>query len=215
MKQIVSNQERNRLDARVAETEQCTSTQIVLGVIRRSDVYAELPWKAFAFGASSAGLILLLLFWRFHDRYPDVSALAMVAGMLASGALPALLSVMMPRFARCFLAGYRAEAEVQQYAQSLFLERELFATGNRRGILLLVSLFERRVVVLPDRGLDARLTAEHKRAMIEAMTPFLKHRQIGKAFDAGLDALSRILTTPSRETRRNELSDRMIEEEGV
>ncbi len=30
---------------------------------------------------------------------------------------------------------YRAEAEVQQYAKSLFLDRELFATRKRRGIL--------------------------------------------------------------------------------
>lgn len=214
MKQILSDQERSRLDARVAETEQRTGTQIVLSVIQRSDVYAELPWKAFAMGTSAAGLILLLLYWRFHDRYPDDQAVIMVAGILASGAFLALLSVIMPRFAKCFLSGYRAEVEVQQYAQSLFLGRELFATEKRTGILLLVSLFERRVVILSDRGLDARLTEEDRRCMIAAMTPFLKRRQIGQAFDAGLDSLSRMLATISSEARNNELPDDIIEEEG-
>jgi len=51
--------------------------------------------------------------------------------------------------------------------------------------------------------------------MIEAMTFFLKRKQIGQAFDAGLDCLSRILTTTAREVRDNELPDGIIEDEGI
>lgn len=215
MKQIVSDQERSRLDERVAETERRTGTQIVLSVIQRSDSYAELPWKAFALGASGAGLILLLLYWRLYDWYPDVSARIMVSGMLSCGALLALLSVMLPRFAKCFLSDNRAEAEVRQYAKSLFLDRELFATRKRRGILLLLSLFERRVVILPDRGVDDRFGEADVQNMIAAMTPFLKRKQIGQAFDAGLDCLTRILTTASPEACNDELPNEIIEEKGI
>jgi len=214
MKQIVSDQERSRLDERIAETERRTGTQIVLSVIQRSDSYAELPWKAFALGASGAGLILLLLYWRLYDWYPDVSARIMVSGMLSCGALLALLSVMFPRFAKCFLSDCRAEAEVRQYAKSLFLDRELFATQERRGILLL-SLFERRVVILPDRGLHECFSEEDVEKMIAAMTPFLKRKQIAQAFDAGLDSLTRILTTASPEARKDELPNEIIEEKGI
>lgn len=215
MKQILSDQERSRLDVRVAETEKRTGTQIVLTVIQKSDAYAELPWKAFALGASLAGLILFMMYWRFHDWYPDVPALFMVAGILLCGALLALLTILIPRFAKCFLSGYRAEVEVRQYAKSLFLDRELFATEKRTGILLLVSLFERRVVILPDKGLDKRLQEEDRGNMIAAMTPFLKRKQISQAFDAGLDYLFRLLTTPSQEAHNNELPDEIIEEEGI
>lgn len=215
MKQIVSDQERSHLDGRVAETEKRTGTQIVLSVIQRSDAYAELPWKAFALGASAAGLILLLLYWWLYDWYPALPALIMVAGILGCGALLALLSVLFPRFAKCFLTGYRAEAEVQQYAKSLFLDRELFATRKRTGILLLVSLFERRIVILSDKGLDGHVHEEDRRTMIAAMTPFLKRKQISQAFDAGLDSLSSILTNTSKEAADNELSDEIIEEEGL
>ena len=86
----------------VAETEKCTRTQIVLTVIQRSDVYAELPWKAFALGASVGGLILLLLYSQFYDWNPNVPALMIVAGILACGALLALLAIMIPRFAKFF-----------------------------------------------------------------------------------------------------------------
>ncbi len=215
MKPTLSDHDRRRLDARVAEAEKRTGIQIVLSVIRRSDSYAELPWKAFALGASAAGLILFLLYGSSFDWYPDVTPLLMVTGILASGAAFALLGITIPRFAKFFLPDSRAEVEVRQYAKTLFLDRELFATQGRRGILLLVSLFEHRVVILPDKWLAQRLTEEHVRNMIAAMTPLLKRKQVTQAFDAGLDYLSGVLTTASPEIHGDELPNAIIEEEGI
>lgn len=215
MKEPLSDQDRKHLDARVLDTEKRTGTQIVLSVIQRCDSYSELPWKAFAMGASTGGLIQLLLYWRFYECYPDQPVLVMVAGMLACGALPALLTMMIPRFAKCFLSGFRAEAEVHQYAKSLFLDRELFSTRNRTGILLLVSLFERKVVILPDKGVYEHLKEEDIRSMIAVMTPFLKRNHISQAFDAGLDYLSGKLTKASQEAFNDELTNEIIEEKGI
>ncbi|MBL6956391.1 MAG: TPM domain-containing protein [Chlorobium phaeobacteroides] len=215
MREQLSDHDRRRLDARVAETEKLTRTQIVLSVIQRSDSYVELPWKAFALGASSAGLIILVLYWRFFALYPDLPALVMVVGMLACSAFLALLTVMIPRFAKWFLSDYRSEVEVEQYAKSLFLDRQLFATRNRTGILLLVSLFERRVVILPDKGLEERLQEEDIRNMIAAMTPLLKRKQIARAFDTGLDYLVEKLTVASPEGHDDELPNEIIEEKGI
>ena len=215
MKLKLSDNDRNRLDLRVAETEKRTQTQIVLTLIQRSDTYEELPWKAFALGASISGLLLLPLVWLLYDWYPHVISLITVVGILACGALLALLTIIFPRFAKYFLSDHRAEVEVQQYAKSLFLERELFATQKRTGILLLVSLFERRVVILPDKGLDDRLKEDDVRNIIAAMTLSLKRKQISQAFDAGLDHLSRILTTTAPYAGDDELPNEIIEEDGV
>jgi len=54
------------------------------------------------------------------------------------------------RFGRLFIRSDRMEEEVHQRAQVVFLARELFATPGRDAILVLVSLFERHVVVIPD-----------------------------------------------------------------
>ena len=215
MKQTLSDQARRDLDARVTEAEERTRIQIVLAVIHRCDTYTELPWKAFALGASVAGLLVIILDWRLYDWYPQVTALIMVAGILGCGALLALLTVLVPRFARCFLSAHRADVEVQQYAKSLFLERELFATPKRKGILLLVSLFEHRVVILPDSGLNEQLKEYNIRDMIAVMTPFLKRKQISRAFETGLEQLTRILTTAASDAEDDELSNEIIEEEGV
>ena len=47
------------------------------------------------------------------------------------------------------------------------------------------------------------------------MTPLLKRQQISQAFEAGLDYLSRILTTVCQESSNNEFPNAVIEDEGI
>jgi Predicted membrane protein len=215
MKKILNNQERSRLDKRIAEAEKRTGAQIVVAVIKRSDSYSELPWKAFALGAAMVGLSIsavdmLRPGWAF-----GTSVLFTVATTLAAGIASALFCVYLPRFARLFLDAHRAEAEVRQYAESLFLSHELFATSRRTGILLLVSLFERQVILLPDTGLNKRLSRKAMQKIIAQMTPLLASGQVTRALENGLIKLAGILTvkTPGK-SRKNELRQEIIEEKG-
>jgi putative membrane protein len=215
MKQTLSDHDRNRLDGLIVDVEKRTNTQIVLAVIQRSDSYAELPWKAFALGASIAGLLIFVLDLLSYGWYPRVTVLIAVAGTLAGGAVFALLTVLIPGFAKRFLSSFRAEVEVRQYAESLFLSKELFATSNRTGILVLVSLFERKIVILPDKGLSDQLTNDAMQSIITAMTQLLKRNEISRAFESGLEQLSHTLETSVQGKGENELSDEIIEEKGV
>jgi len=220
MEQILTDHDRNKLDKRIAEAEKRTKAQIVLAVINRSDNYAELPWKAFALGVSLAGLLVFILDLVLGNWTAHMIVLIAVAATLALGAVCALLTVFVPGFAKCFLSSHRANMEVRQYAESLFLDRELFATSWRTGVLLLVSLFERQVFLLPDKGLADRLTGEAMRDIIAQMTPLLAHNEINLALEEGLEELSRVLESSAQgraacTTDANELPDKIIEEKGV
>ena len=61
MKHLLSETDRTLLDKRIAETEKQTGAQIVLASVLRCDSYAEIPWKAFALGASIASLATVFL----------------------------------------------------------------------------------------------------------------------------------------------------------
>jgi len=219
MKQILSDQDRSRLDRLIAEAEKRTKAQIVLAVIRRSDAYPELPWKAFALGASAAGFSAFVLDSLSTHWPPQVTALIAVAAALGTGAAFALLTVLVPGFARFLLPDHRAGTEVRQYAESMFLGRELFATSGRTGILLLVSLFERKVVLIPDKGLGDRMTADAMRNVIAQMVPFLAAKDVFSGLETGLERLSQVLETAAPGTPGsrggNELSDFIIEEKGA
>jgi len=203
------------MDARVAETEKKTGAQIVLAVVEKSDSYPELPWKAFALGAAAAGLAVSVNGMTRHVWHSGAETLTGAALMLAAGVTAALMCAYWPAFARLFLDARRASAEVRQYASALFLSREMFATRRRTGILLLVSMFERNVVVLPDRGLDQRLGQDALNVIITRMTASLKRGRVAQALEEGLAALVDLLAgTAPGEPGENELADGTVKEKG-
>ena len=215
MKKILNDQERSRLDKRIAEAEKRTGAQIVVAVIQRSDSYSELPWKAFALGVSVAGLLVFIFDLLWPGWYSQTAMLIFVVTILITGIISALLSLYISKFARLFLATHRAEVEVRQYAESLFLSHELFATRRRTGILLLVSLFERQVILLPDTGLNKRLSRKAMQKIIAQMTPILASGQVTRALEQGLLRLEEILiVTATGESGKNELPEEIIEEKG-
>lgn len=216
MKHILNEQQRLQLDQRIVEVEKKTGVQIVLAVIERSDAYAELPWKAFALGSSVAGLGAVLLNLLRPGWHSNLTVLFAVVATLATGAACALLSIVLPAFARLFLAAHRAEVEAKQYAESLFLSRQVFATRGRTGLLLLLSMFEQRVVLLPDSGLRKRLSREAEQAVVDSITTSLVTGSVSAALANGLAGLEQILAaTATGAARENELPNAIIEKEGV
>jgi putative membrane protein len=215
MKYKLTEQEQQFLNTRVAEAEQRTGAQIVLAVVGRSDSYPELPWKAFALAASAGGFAAVLSDHMRASWHAPETVLVTAAASLIAGATAALLVAAWPGFARLFLDRTRAEAETLQYAESLFLKRELFSTTGRSGILLLVSLFERQVVVLPDAGLAKRLGRDGLASIIRRMTTLLVDGRVSGALDQGLVALEELLAATAPLTpAKNELKDAVVQEDG-
>ncbi len=216
MTPFLSDQERTKLDQRVADAEERTGAQIVLAVIGRSDNFAELPWKAFALGAAIASPAAAVIAVLRSAWAVGPAVLLVVVATLGAGAFCALACIARPSFARLFLSPHRAEVEVRQYAQSLFLERELFATRGRTGVLLLVSMFERQVVLLPDTGLEPRLSEEASQEIVRHMTAALAVGRVGRALEDGLAGLENALAASATgQSRENELPDTIVEEEGA
>jgi putative membrane protein len=156
-------------------------------------VYPEIVWKAFALGASLAGLAVSVCEVLSPSWTATGAALVDALAILGAGAVSAVLTLYLPGLARLFLRRTRAELEVRQYAQLQFLSREMFATPDRTAILLLTSLLEHEIVLLPDRGIAERVPAAAWDAVIARMQPLLRSRQTAAAVLAGLDALGEIL----------------------
>ena len=174
---------------RVAALESATGVELVAAVIARADSYPEIPWRAFALGASfaAAAAVARALLEPGWESFAAVAETAVA--MLAAGAAAALLTVWVPPFARLFLPRARRQAEVLQHAQAMFLEADLHRTRRRDAILLLVSLFEHEVVLLPDRGIRDRLSGDRLGPALAAVTARLASGQLQ---DALLDGIARL-----------------------
>lgn len=210
--------EAQAVEAAVARIEARTGVQIVTAVVGKSDTYVELPWKAFALGASLAAFAGVAAdLWR-PQWVTAATPLVDAVTVLAAGAALALLAMFVPPFARLFLRVHRAEVEVRQHAQSLFLRRQLFSTPARTAVLILVSLFERRIEILPDTGLHARITEDDWGAVIARMTPALRQASAARALEEGLAAAETLLIArgfAAGGATANALPDAPIEERGV
>lgn len=214
MNQILTDKDRTILEKRVVEIEKRTRAQIVLALVEKCDIYSEIPWKAFASGVSVSGLLVFLVDILRIRWITDTVIIFSIAGILAAGALFVLLTILFPGFARLYLSANRKETEIKQYAESLFLSRELFATEGRRGILLLVSRFERQVLILPDKGVRDRLSTDVIKKIISNMSVYLIKNEIRKAMETGLDELNTAINPPLEGVPDiNELSNEIIGEE--
>jgi putative membrane protein len=89
------------------------------------------------------------------------------------------------------------------------------STRGRTGILLLVGLFERRVVVLPDAGIAARLNAGAIGGIASVMTCAMKSSGVAGALEAGLTRLEELLpgTSLASSAGIDDLPNRLIEED--
>jgi len=199
---------------RTAAVEKATGVEVVAAVIARADSYPEIPWKAFALGASVAALAAVgfALFDPGWEAFRAVAGTALA--VLAAGASAALATVWIAPLARLFVPRARREAEVLQSAQAMFLESGLTRTRRRDGILVLVSLFEREVVVLTDIGLQDRLVPAALAPVIAAITARLKRGQLRDALEDGLARLEETLVARGFRPQAgdtSELSDAVIQ----
>ncbi len=179
------------IEARVAQVEARNGVEVVTALVARSDGYPEVAWKAFALGVAIAALVFVALDALRPDWTTAHHTWLGVSSILAAGAISALFAIAVPEYTRLLLGRPRAAAEVRQYAQALFLERQLFRTRSRNGLLLLASLFERHVEIVADIGFDGRVDDAAWQTVVLAMTPPLRE---GRTADAFLRALERIDT---------------------
>jgi putative membrane protein len=191
----LSDPDKQRIDAAVKAVEARTGAEIATAVVVKSDDYPEIPWKAFALGASLVALTRVLLAV-FAPRWGAGSGAAVLADMtaiLGGGAFLALLAIRSSSVGRLFVGHVRAEVEVRQHAEGLMFRRELFSTRDRNAVLILVSRFERQVVILPDRGVAAALPADALRAVIAKMAPLLRDGRACDALCVGVDEVGKLL----------------------
>lgn len=213
----LSEKERQEINTLVARFEADTGIQTVAAFIGKADAHPEIPWKAYALG-SALGALGLATDASLLPQWAQTHIAAFYAmAILGSGAVFSIIAAFVPPIGRLFLNRLRAQGEARQYAQALFLERELFRTAERCGVLLLVSQYERAVVILPDSGLAPACGGADLDRAIAAMMPLLSRGQTVAAFEAGFGSLKTQLGGAGGRFSRsaqNELADAVVVETG-
>jgi putative membrane protein len=153
---------KKRVAEAVADAEACTSAEVVVVVCRTSARWREVDLAVGA--AASFGVLLLLL---FHPRPIAVEIMPVDVALSFLGA--AVLSASIAPFKRALLPRARVADQVRRAAKAAFVDQGVSRTRGRTGILVYASTFERRVEVVADVGVDAKLLELQTKALAASL----------------------------------------------
>jgi putative membrane protein len=86
-----------------------------------------------------------------------------------------------PAVKRWLAGGDLLDLRTRQRAERAFLEEEVFRTRDRTGILVFLSLFEHRVVVLGDAGINKQVEQRHWDGIIQSIVAGIRAGRPGEA----------------------------------
>lgn len=171
--------------AAVVEAEARTSGEIVPYVVPESDDYTGALWKGAALGAL-AGPLLAEAIYLWGDFWGGALPLWLVLPAAVGAAAGFLLAALVPAVKRWLAGGDLLDERTRQRAEMAFLEQEVFRTRDRTGILLFLSLFEHRVVVLGDSGINQKVDPGQWDDIVRTVVSGVR---AGRAREALVDAI--------------------------
>lgn len=199
---------------RVGRAEGSTRGEIVPYVVDASDDYPEAYWTAAAAGALLAPLVA----WALHGAaglWGGHWGLWMTLPPLTGAAAGWLAVRLVEPLRRAMVATEELERRVRLRAAAAFVDEEVFATRDRTGILLFVSLFEHRVLVVADAGIEARVAQPEWDSIAGNVAAGIRAGRAGEALAEGVSRCGELLSRPGLEPRRDdadELSDHVRRE---
>ena len=85
------------------------------------------------------------------------------------------------------------DRNVRRRAEAAFLHEEVFRTRDRTGILILVSLLERRVAVLGDAGINAAVEQKEWDSIVAGIVAGIRAGTPARALAEGIGACGHLL----------------------
>lgn len=193
------------LSVEIAKAEDRTSGEIAVVVLERSDRHPAAHWI-------SGALFLLVGSAMLTQWMPWEHPAWFFACQLGLGLGGALLALAVPGFRRGFVTEERASEMAEEQSIQEFYALGLQDTDDRTGVLLFVSLFERRVIILGDDGIDAKIDAKHWEGVRNAVLDGVKQGQLQQGLQKAVQDLGRVLHEhfPVTGNNPNELPDHVI-----
>ncbi len=117
-----------------------------------------------------------------------------------------------PGLQRLFLLPKEIEERVQDAAISAFYSEKLYATKEQNGILIYISVLERKVWVLADHGINTKIDQSQWDEIVMALTAKIKTGSQCDAICTAVEKIGSILTVhfPIQENDTNELHNLII-----
>jgi len=187
---LIDPTDRLRLERAVLEIEEKAEAELIVTVLRRCDRYEGACWRSAAWLALVAGAAASLV--------PGAPGALTWCATVVGGVLGLLLGRLGP-VQRALVPTAVIEEAVAEAAWNAFAHSGLNRTPGRAGVLLFIALFERRVIVLGDEGIDRhRGPHESWQNAADAVARGAERGDLTAGLEAGIRACGELVTLHAR-----------------
>lgn len=209
MKDIFSDQDRERIREAIARAEERTSGEIVPVVVPMSDSYEVAIWKGGALAAIVALGIAMLIFhfyqgWGFAWLHTGWGTAFLT---LAAGVSGGLAGAFIQPLKRLLSGADDMTRAVHRRAMKAFVDEEVFATRDRTGILIFISLLEHRIEVLGDSGINEIVSPDEWVEVVEQIRTGIRRGNVAEGLITAIDTCGRLLEKSGVEIREDDADE--------
>ncbi len=213
---LLNSDEKKRIGDAVLAAEANTGGEIVTAIIPESDDYAfrELLF-AIATGIITFIVLALMiapfnkllgrLFW---IESAALLPLSMGAVSLTIGTISYVL-FQIPAMDRLIVGSHAMADAVRNRALRHFVESAAYDTVDRTGVLLFISILERRVELIADKGINAKVAPDTWDRIVSSLIRGIGEKQTAEAIVSAVKEIGIVLAehVPPRPDDENELTD--------
>ena len=208
-------EEREQIALAVRAAEQHTTAEIVPMIVERSGLYRETQHRV-GLGLALViltGLLTFDMLWLPWGWHASNAAWLLLPTVLAYGA-GAWLGTL-PLIIRQLTSAERMRHKVKLRAERAFAHHALAQTRERTGVLIMVSLLEHQMYVLPDNPLFQRIPMDRWSGVVQAGIGRLQAGDIVSGLCQAIQACGLLLTEISPgcpDDNPNELPNELVQE---
>jgi putative membrane protein len=223
--------ERERIQEAIHKAEKDTSGEIVMMVVDESDPYREaVTMGALLFSALASLFIVMissividlatgwsdgssgLVSFRFVHAIFNLNPWLFIALAVLLHTPARHLLAVFPKLKFFFVPKHRKSEAVRDHAIRIFYEKGLHRTKHETGVLILISILERRVWILGDRGINEKISKHFWYDQSRALSRGIAESRSGEAAREVIERCGRELARhfPAGKRNDNELSDNII-----
>ena len=204
----LSDQEIQQISEAVKKAESHTSGEIVPVIVKRSSAIGHIPLV----------LTFILLLLTLFAEFPWMNSPALRPWLFMWPLIGIFYYILSHFIARAFwiqrilTANVDEEMQVTRRAQLEFFLNGVKGTKESTGILIFISVMERRAVILADEGIAKKIGPEVWTTQVEKLTQKLRHGEWNKAFLEAIEDCGKLLSThfPASAHETNQLSNQLV-----
>ena len=186
----------------IGEAEKRTSGEIVVAILTKSDDYLHIDFII----ASIFSFIGIAIASYNRDLYFSPFAASIIFWLIG------FLLIKIPMVKSIFLTRNNKDAEVKQKAFQIFFEKGIHRTIGSTGILIFVSLLERKIEIIADKGINDKVENSFWDSHMENILFSIKKNNISTGIATAINEFTNVLEKefPIQVDDTNEISNQVI-----